>query len=410
MSRVAESAQVAVIGGGIAGTALAYWLAKNGAEDVVLLERSHLGDGMTGASFAGVRQQFSTAVEIELSKRGLAFWRNCQQELSAPCPFWQCGYLFVTSRADVMTRLAAAAALQRELGAGPVELLSPDEVGKVAPWLATADLAGGSYTPEDGRVMATDGVTALAGAARRLGVRIRTGFTVGALSRAGSGWLIDGPSGHISAAQVVVAAGLDSPGLVAPLGLRVDVRPIVQHWALTEPALDGLVVPLTIDFDTGLCVEREGPGLVVTVLRADVPAGYGQQDMLDEWSEAAAVRAPALLDAGVFRLLTAMMDDVSDGHPNAGQLDEGLWLLAGFAGHGVMHGPPLAELLARTITGNPDPAIDLAAFDPLRHTDKTRSAEWMLGHNRAGAVPAADGESAARGYASIWQPAAGQIS
>src|SRR5579875_744672 len=357
MSEAAGTAQIAVIGGGIAGTALAYYLAREGAEGVVMLERGQLGDRMTGASFAGVRQQFSTAAEIELSKRGLAFWKNCQEELSSPCPFWRFGYLFVTSRADVMARLAAAAALQRELGAGPVELLKADEVGEVAPWLATADLAGGCYTPEDGRVMATDGVAALAAAARRLGVRIRTGYAAESLTRDASGWVIDGPAGRVRAAQVVVAAGLGSPKLVAPLGLHVDVRPMLQHWALTEPALEGVVVPLTIDFDTGFCVEREGPGLVVTVLRADVPPGYGQQDMLGEWSSVAAHRAPALLDKGVFRLLTAPIDDVSDGHPNAGALDEGLWLLAGFAGHGVMHGPPLAELLAQAITGHPDPAV-----------------------------------------------------
>src|SRR5579875_1508378 len=144
MSDAAEPAQIAVIGGGIAGTALAYYLAREGAEGVVLLERGQLGDGMTGASFAGVRQQFSTAAEIELSKRGLAFWKNCQEELSSPCPFWRFGYLFVTSRADVMARLAAAAALQRKLGAGPVELLKAGEAGEVAPWRATADLAGGT--------------------------------------------------------------------------------------------------------------------------------------------------------------------------------------------------------------------------------------------------------------------------
>jgi sarcosine oxidase subunit beta len=383
-----RSAEVAVVGGGIAGTAVAYYLARAGVAGVVLLERDQLGAGMTGSSFAGIRQQFSTPAEIELSKRGLRFWKHCAAELSAPCPFWQFGYLFVTTRPAVMSRLADAARLQRSMGAGPVETLRPDEVAEVAPWLATGDLAGGCYTPEDGRVMATDGVYALASAARRLGVAIRTGFPVASVTRAGRGWELAGPAGRIGASQVVVAAGLDAPELVAPLGTRVDVRPMLQHWAVTGPALDGLAVPLTIDFDTGFCVEREGPGLAVTVLRATLPPGYGRAEMLAEWSSVAAVRAPALLDQGVSQVLTAAMDDVADGHPNAGALDDGLWVLAGFAAHGVMHGPPLAELLAGVIAGRPDPDFDLAPFDPRRRPVPAGDAEWMVGHNRVAEVAA----------------------
>ena len=80
-----------IVGGGIAGTALAYYLARGGVEDIVLLERDQLGSGMTAASFSGVRQQFSTPLEIELSKRGLRFWKTCEEQFDSPCPFNQCG-------------------------------------------------------------------------------------------------------------------------------------------------------------------------------------------------------------------------------------------------------------------------------------------------------------------------------
>lgn len=374
----AGRADTVIVGGGIAGVALAYYLARGGAEDVVLVERDQLGGGSTAASFSGVRQQFSTPLEIELSKRGLRFWKTCAERFDSPCPFAQTGYLLITSRPDVMARLAESAELQRELGAGPVEILSPDGVRGVSPWLASEDLAGGSYTPEDGRVTATDGVAALAKGARRLGVEIRQWWPVRTVERRRGGYRVVGKTGSLDARRVVVAAGIWSPGLLEPIGAHVDVSPLALHYALTGPALVAETVPLTIDFDTGFCLEREGQGLVLSMLLSETPPGYGAQQMLEDWFTTAQRRAPTLVELGISRLLTGQADEVSDGHPNAGRLEDELWVLAGFAGHGVMHGPPVAELLAATMLGAPDPEIDLGVCDPLRVPGRVLDNEWMV--------------------------------
>jgi sarcosine oxidase subunit beta len=376
-----------IVGGGIAGTALAYYLARGGVEDIVLLERDQLGSGMTAASFSGVRQQFSTPLEIELSKRGLRFWKTCEVQFDSPCPFDRCGYLLVTSRLEVMQKFAESAKLQRELGAGPVTLLSPGGVNAVAPWLVTDDLAGGSYTPEDGRVTGTDGVAALAKGARSHRVDIRQWSPVTAIERRGHGYRVIGPKDTIDARRVVVAAGLWSPVLLKPLGLKIDVFPLELHYALTTPALEGCTVPLTIDFDTGFCIEREGPGLVVSMLVSNSPPGYGQQEMLENWFTAATRRAPTLVNLGISHVLSAPVDEVSDGHPNAGRMEEELWVLAGFAGHGVMHGPVLAELLARTMLGDPDQTVDLEPCNPLRTPQRSLENEWMATPIRESFVP-----------------------
>src|SRR5207247_1734279 len=73
-----ERVGTAIIGGGIAGCAVAYYLAAEGETDILLLEADELGSGSTGGSFGGVRQQFSTPLEIELSRRGLEFWRSAE--------------------------------------------------------------------------------------------------------------------------------------------------------------------------------------------------------------------------------------------------------------------------------------------------------------------------------------------
>jgi sarcosine oxidase subunit beta len=373
-----------IVGGGIAGTALAYYLARGSAKDIVLLDRDQLGSGSTGASFSGIRQQFSTTFEIELSKRGLHFWKTCEEQFDSPCPFHQCGYLFVTTQPAVMEKLEESARLQRRLGAGPVEILDPEGVRAVAPWLATDDLAGGSYTPEDGRVTGTDGVAALAKGARSLGVDIQQWSPVTSIERrASGGYRVIGPKGQFDARRVVVSSGIWSPILLEPLGLHIDVKPFTLHYALTTPALEQYTVPLIVDFDTSFCIEREGQGLAVSMLGSDSLSDGGAQRMLEEWFDAATRRAPALVDLGISHLLTAQADEVSDGHPNAGRLEDELWVLAGFAGHGVMHGPVLAELLARTMLGDPDPELDLSECDPLRSSPLSGQDEWMLPHRSA---------------------------
>src|SRR5207237_10455449 len=79
-----ERVGTAIIGGGIAGCAVAYYLAAEGETDILLVEAGELGSGSTGGSFGGVRQQFSTPLEVELSRRGLEFWRSAVRGFEAP--------------------------------------------------------------------------------------------------------------------------------------------------------------------------------------------------------------------------------------------------------------------------------------------------------------------------------------
>jgi sarcosine oxidase subunit beta len=376
-----ETAETVIVGGGIAGVALAYELASGGATEVVVVDRGELGGGATGYSMGGVRQQFSTPLEIELSKRGLAFWRGVEETFDSPCPFFQDGYLFVTARAELLDKLRAAADLQRALGAGPVEMLTPEGIAKLLPWLDPTGLVGACWTPDDGRVTPTDGVAALARAARRLGVRFREHWPVSTLRRQAGGFTVEGPE-PLRAARVVVACGIWTPPLLAPFGLDVDISPMLLHYALTAPALRGQAVPLTIDLETGLCVEREGDGLALTVLAEDLPDSYGAEDMIAEFGAAAAVRAPGLTDVGIRQVISAQADLSGDGHPYVGEVDDGLWVIAGFGGHGTMHGPVVAELLAATMLGRPDPAIGLEPLDPHR-SRPIGDEEWLVASRKA---------------------------
>ncbi len=380
----AVGASIAVVGGGLAGLALAHFLAERGADEIVVVEQADLGSGVTAASLGGVRQQFSKPLEVELAKRSLAFWQSAEERFEHPCEFHRDGYLFVTGQEERMQQLADAADVQRAAGAGPVETLAAAELRDVAPWLDVDGLLGGTWTPHDGRVNASDGVAGLAAACRRRGVRIFAHDPVSEIARAGSGWRLTAKRRAYAAEQVVVAAGLGTPRLLAPLGFDLAIVPFHLPYAITEPALPGLTVPLTIDFDSGLCVEREGDGLAITVLDRSAGKAYSSTEMLDAFAEAASVRASALISLGIRTTFSGDADMTADGRAYAGRLDDGLWAFAGFAGHGVVHAPPIAEQLAAVIAGA-EPEYDLSPFDPTRDPSASEP-EWMEGAKRSAAA------------------------
>jgi glycine/D-amino acid oxidase-like deaminating enzyme len=98
--------------------------------------------------------------------------------------------------------------------------------------------------------------------------------------------------------------------------------------------------------------------------------------MLDDFADLARVRAPSLADVKIAKHVVANVDLGGDGHPYVGQVEEGLWMIAGFGGHGVMHAPPVARLLAKIMAGHPDSTLDISELDP--HRKPGSASEWMV--------------------------------
>ena len=141
-----------VVGGGIVGAAVAYYLTQEGESDILLVEQDELASGSTGGSFGGVRQQFSTPHEIEFSRRGLEFWKTAGAVFDTAVPFFQTGYLLVTGQPEIMAKLHEAAQLQASMGLTDVHILDPEQLDQAAPWMNPEGLLGGCWTPGDGRV------------------------------------------------------------------------------------------------------------------------------------------------------------------------------------------------------------------------------------------------------------------
>jgi len=168
-------ADVVIIGGGISGLSIAYNLAKKGAKNIVVIEKSYITSGATGRCGAGVRQQWGTEMNCRLAMESIKFFEKANEELeyNRDVEFKQQGYLILSSSKKENEQFRKNVELQRRLGI-EVDFLSPEEAREIVPYLNTEKVMGATYCAKDGHLnpfLATD---AYANAAKRLGVEIMT--------------------------------------------------------------------------------------------------------------------------------------------------------------------------------------------------------------------------------------------
>jgi glycine/D-amino acid oxidase-like deaminating enzyme len=102
------------------------------------------------------------------------------------------------------------------------------------------------------------------------------------------------------------------------------------------------------------------------------PPPRDHDHLIERFFTAAAKRAPELQNLAITHRVTAQQTIGGDGMPYVGEIEDGLWAVA-FVGHGVMHGPPIAQALAQAALGQPDPSFDLSIWNPRR-----RLGEWTV--------------------------------
>src|SRR5215510_264608 len=148
-----ETADVVIIGSGIVGSSVAYHLAQQGCTNVLVLEReAHQGKGSTGKSMGGVRAQFSTPVNIQMSKYSIDFFSKFDEVVGHPADYRAHGYLFCATNEKHIAYLKGNMERQKALGVTNVEWISPEDIVKIVPQLRADDILGGTFCPTDGFV------------------------------------------------------------------------------------------------------------------------------------------------------------------------------------------------------------------------------------------------------------------
>jgi sarcosine oxidase subunit beta len=368
-----KTADCIIIGGGVVGTAIAYYLAKAGMTDTVVVDASYLASGATGRCGGGIRQQWSTEANTKLAIESVKAFKGLEDELDADIEFLQGGYLVLAYNDDDVAQFEKNVALQRGLGLD-VEILSPSEINeRVVPELNTDGVRMATYCTADASANPFLTTKAYADAARRLGVEIEL-FTpvTRVLTERGRIAGIETPRGTVHAPIVVNAAGSHSTPLAKTAGVDLPVTPYRREILVTEP-LERFFHPMIISFSFGIYFRQVKHGAVI--------GGYGDPDEPPGFNETSSLKfletmswklshlMPCLRTVKVVRQWAGLYDMTPDAQPILGELDEvrGFFQASGFSGHGFMIAPKVAMLVAQAVRGE-EPDLDIERLHARRFT------------------------------------------
>jgi sarcosine oxidase subunit beta len=332
---------------------------------VTLVENSGIAAMASGRTLGGVRQSGRHPAELPLARAAVQLWGELRDALDADVDYRRRGNLRLARTAAEVEVIRELVASQRALGLDLELLAGNAAVRAVAPALSENVLAA-SDCASDGHADPLKATGAFAVAARSRGAAIREG--VGAHSIAIAHDRVTGvvtTAGVIACERVIVAAGIDTPALLAPLGLRLPLSVEVVAVVQTEP------LPPSLDQVFGVanadCAGRQQvDGRLRFTNAGSLGAATTPEAPLDVVREVVARVAHVLPLAGrakVSRTWTGMIDLTPDALPviDAPESIAGLVVAAGFSGHGFCLGPVSGLLCADLALGRP-PRHDLRAF------------------------------------------------
>ncbi len=329
---------IAILGGGVAGAALAWALTGRGRRDVVVFDPLPMGSGSTAKAFGGFRTQHGSPINVALSLASRPFFA----ERAGRVGFRSVGYLYLAKSEETAAELARRAEFQRSQGL-PVE--HPDPRARV-PFLTVPGVVATNYCALDGTYLPVEVLGCLVEEATDAGAEFRYG--------------VEASPADLDAADVVaVCAGMWSRRVGEGLGVRLDVTPLERGVFQVGP-FDWLPadVPVVLEVDTGYHF-RERDGRLLLIGPGDPRDWASLRDWLCEVAPRAGVERPEAHWTGFYEM-------TFDHHPLAGETERpGVWASCGFSGHGVMHAPAVAASLAAMMLGL-TPPIDVSALSPLR--------------------------------------------
>ncbi|QCJ46734.1 FAD-binding oxidoreductase [Haloprofundus sp. MHR1] len=377
---------VVVVGGGIVGLSCAYALADRGAA-VTVCESGTLGGGSTARSAGGIRTQFSTRVNVELSLSSLPVWESFEERFGVDIAYNRTGYLFLARESDTADAFGEQVAMQNDCGAES-ELLSPAEVAERWPHVRHERFVAATYSPLDGFADPYLALQGYATAAREAGVDIQTKTPVESVERVGSGSggrfrvetggeSDEGGAETLDADYVVNAAGAWAGEVAAMVGLDLPISPRRRQIAVVEPETPVAdAEPLTIDLDTGSYFrpEREGRALVGGQFDEDDPDAdpdrFSESMDLD-WAVTAVERAGDCADyfgpeTRIVRGWAGLYAVTPDHHPIVEESAPGVITAAGFSGHGFQHAPATGRVVAELCLDGEASHVDVSALESDR--------------------------------------------
>ncbi len=373
---------VAVIGAGVIGCSVAYWLARRGLQ-VVVAEAGEIGGGASAAcgGFISLQSKEPGPV-LDMAISSLELWRNMPAQFHSACEFSPCGgMLLARDQADFkVLRRTARMAGARGID---VQLLSSKEAAKLVPALET-DIAGATYCSAEAAVNPLQLTLTLARSAREHGALLIESCRVQRMALSGPVWALETSSCRIHSTRVVCCAGAWSAAICASLGLQIPVYPLKGQMLVTEAV--GPLLCCTLagteylaskhafrravgDFRSGFTAEQTRSGnLLLGSTRED--AAFDRDNSLAALKAIASAARRYMPEAArldIIRAFAGLRPQSQDALPFLGAVPScpGLYLATGHGGDGVALSLETGRLLAQAVASGCEPE-ELRPFSPRR--------------------------------------------
>ena len=354
MSVNVQAAEVAVIGGGVIGTSIAWHLARRGVR-ATLVEQRGLASAASGSSAGGVRQQGRDLREMPLAIASIAHWEHLSADLEADIHYLREGHIQVTEREDDIPRIIDSIARQQAAGLD-IRLVEGDDLRDLVPGITSQALAG-TYTANDGHANPILTTHAFAAAAIRHGARVMLDTKVTGIERTGgriTGLLTT--NGPIACDWLVLAAGAWSPALATELDIDLPITPVglqMMATARMPPLLHQVVGALNRHLSlkqipSGNYVIGGGwPGDPNLDTNLATPR---HESILGSMTDSSAI-FPTLRKAQLERVWVGIEAETIDQVPILGPVPgiDNLTVATGFTGHGFALSPIVGQLMSELI-------------------------------------------------------------
>ncbi|MGE0282176.1 MAG: FAD-dependent oxidoreductase [Rhizobiaceae bacterium] len=389
-------ARVVIVGGGIIGCSVAYHLTRLGWSDVVLLEQGQLSGGTTWHAAGLVGQLRSQSSMTTLVRYSTELYGKLEAETGLATGWKNCGSVSVARTQDRMTQLKRTAASARAQGVA-VEVISPEEAGKLWPPMAIDDLVGAVWLPGDGKANPTDLTQSLAKGARMGGARIFERVRVTGISTLnGRATGVSTDRGRIAADIVVNCAGQWARKVGQMCGVSVPLHS-AEHMYIVTGKIDGVHpdLPVMRDPDGYTYYKEEVGGLVMGGFEPHakpwgmdgIPDDFEFALLPDDWDqfeilmENALVRVPQLGEAEVKKFYNGPESFTPDNNFILGEAPElkNFFVGAGFNSMGIASAGGAGRALAEWIV-NGEPTMDLWPVDIRRFAPFNNNQRFL--HDR----------------------------
>jgi glycine/D-amino acid oxidase-like deaminating enzyme len=369
----AANTGILIVGGGVIGNSIAYHLARQGRE-VLVIDRSSIAEtpSASWASAGGVRRQGRHPAEAKLASEAIGRWETLEQEIEADVGYRRGGNLLLAESDEEVNFLATFVEHQHEMGFADVHFVDRKEALSLVPGINERVVAG-SFSPHDGQADPVLTTRAFAKAAQRFGARYWIGvYTSSLLMHNNHIAGAQTEHGEVKAAHVVLAAGAWSDELAATIGVQLPIRTRALQMLLSTPSHDYRLGPVISAVSRTLSLKQVAEG---GFLLGGGWLGYPSHDRRSYTMRSSSIRGnwatavellPVVGEQRVARSWCGLEAHSIDDIPFIGRIPglSGLTVAVGFSGHGFALSPTVGRCIADQINGLPTPELD--ALNPSR--------------------------------------------